>query len=296
MKQIGTKKQHYIPQFHLKQFADDGYVFVYNKLDKNRYKTSVENVCCERYLYETEWNSPTHPDEKFLFYNKIEKDLSRRESEYSKVINKINKICLSGENDNALICGKNEKEQIRSFVANIICRHPKYIKSVDEDIINSDFSEDEEIKPYVEIINTFDMGNPKDFLRMGAKIGVLSEDLKESPSYEVKKQLERMEFCFCVSDNSEFIITDYPLFVTHKDEERDELDSLFMPMHPKVGLLFFDPISHENYHKFRNRIFNLADDGVEEINEGMALGEESERVLCRDENTLKVYQTMIENT
>lgn len=295
MKQHGTKKQHYIPKFYLRQFAEGEHIYVYDKFTRKLYIRKIDEVCCENHLYETEWNSPTHPDEKFLFYNKIEKDLSRKESEYSKVIKKINEICLSGKNDNALICRKNEKEQLRSFVANITCRHPKYIKAVDEDVINSDFSKDEEIKPYVEIINTFDMGNPKDFLRMGAKIGVLSEDLKESPSYKVKQQLESMEFCVCVTDNKEFIITDYPLFVTHKDEESDELDSLFIPLHPKVGILFFDPILHKKYHKFRNRIFNLTNESVGKINEGMALGEQSERVMCRDKNTLKLYQEMIDS-
>lgn len=294
MKQHGTKKQHYIPKFYLRQFAEGEHIYVYDKVIRKLYRRKIDEVCCEKHLYETKWSSSKHPDKKFLNYNKIEKDLSRRESEYSKLIKKINKICLSGENDNALICRKSEKEQLRSFVANITCRHPRYIKAVDEDVVNSNLSDDEEMQPYVEIINTFDLGDPKAFLRMGAKIGVLSEDMEESPSNEVKKQLESMEFCFCVTDNKEFIISDYPLFVAHKDEESDELDSLFIPLHPKVGILFFDHISHNTYHSFRNRIFNLTDESVGKINEGMALGEQSERVMCKDENTLKTYIEMIE--
>jgi hypothetical protein len=49
----GTKKQHYVPQFYLKRFADARKrIYVFDKLTKRSFLASVTDIANERYFYD----------------------------------------------------------------------------------------------------------------------------------------------------------------------------------------------------------------------------------------------------
>lgn len=53
-----TKREDYVPQFYLKRFEnDDGFLRIYDKVDNEIFKRNSENICCERFMYETKWES-----------------------------------------------------------------------------------------------------------------------------------------------------------------------------------------------------------------------------------------------
>lgn len=60
-----VKNQHYVPRRSLSRFADqDGKVWVFNKSTGKKFKTEVENVACEKYLYDVLpiMQDPDQPD------------------------------------------------------------------------------------------------------------------------------------------------------------------------------------------------------------------------------------------
>ena len=77
MKKGNTKKQHYVPKFYMKNFANDNKK--YNVIDvfKNRYYSNIPymNQCYENYFYDKD--------------NKWEKLLGNLESKWSALINRI---------------------------------------------------------------------------------------------------------------------------------------------------------------------------------------------------------------
>ena len=53
---MSTKKQHYVPQFYLKNFSDESLqLYVLNKNIKKIYKSSVRDICSRNNLYEIKW-------------------------------------------------------------------------------------------------------------------------------------------------------------------------------------------------------------------------------------------------
>lgn len=113
-----TKKQHYIPQFHLKNFTDNNSkIWILNKNNNRLYKNSIENVCARNYLYETKWKEP-FINQKFISANIYRKNLSIREGGYATLLRQIIKMC----NDKT-----NEKGAISYFIKKAILDLNMYI-------------------------------------------------------------------------------------------------------------------------------------------------------------------------
>ena len=52
-----TRRQHYVPQFYLRNFTDEINMFwIFNRSTKNFNRSKPKDICREDYLYETEWN------------------------------------------------------------------------------------------------------------------------------------------------------------------------------------------------------------------------------------------------
>jgi hypothetical protein len=72
-----NKKQHYIPQFYLREFSQDGSnLFVYNLKNKKDYKCKIRNLCQNNYFYGRDL--------------KLEALFSKIEFEQASILKKIN--------------------------------------------------------------------------------------------------------------------------------------------------------------------------------------------------------------
>ncbi|MGA8265148.1 MAG: DUF4238 domain-containing protein [Ignavibacteriaceae bacterium] len=76
------KKQHYVPQFILRNFAEakSQQLYVYDKQDEKEYKTNIRNIAAEKGFYDIEFK-----DIKLS----IELSLSQLESKATELINNI---------------------------------------------------------------------------------------------------------------------------------------------------------------------------------------------------------------
>lgn len=81
-----VKRQHYVPQFYLSNFTEDGeYIHVYDKLNNKYYTTNISNLANEKCFYDINW----HGDLSNLNPQLVEKEFSRIECEFSRSINEI---------------------------------------------------------------------------------------------------------------------------------------------------------------------------------------------------------------
>ena len=127
-----TKKQHFVPQFYLKQFAgENGMLCCYRKNDGKQFSAHPKDICFKDYGYEVQ---ASHGKNKFILPNEIEKMFSMIEREYSTVLRSIVDKCLINLDKTALICTLKEKEVLASMVANFISRNFFVVNSfIDED-------------------------------------------------------------------------------------------------------------------------------------------------------------------
>ena len=118
-----TVKEHYVPQFYLKNFMDDrGLLHVYDFEQTKIFYPKPKNICCENNLYETKWENANVNLDDFVLRNNIENIFSKYEREYSKVLQKILQICNKLKNSNTPILCRNE-EDIQNVTDEIIDRY-----------------------------------------------------------------------------------------------------------------------------------------------------------------------------
>ena len=130
-----TKKQHYVPRFYLRHFSGDrGRLCAYRRRENRHFKTKPEDICNERFLYE----SRIGEGDNFFRTNHIEHKLSEKESDFSKYQDSLLKCCREQD-----FTSKNFEEgrlSICDFVANLISRNPYFLKK--DRALASDVAED----------------------------------------------------------------------------------------------------------------------------------------------------------
>ena len=155
-----TKKQHYVPQFYLRNFtSDDNKLWVFDRVKEEYYFRTPKEVCYEKYLYETPWKDEDPKLGKFVLENQIENYFADKEGEYSPLLKRIIDICRNPQNKNALICNHEEKEMLASFVANIFVRNPWSLRQIESDLPLEELKENEEIQAIEQIIQIMGLGD-----------------------------------------------------------------------------------------------------------------------------------------
>lgn len=123
-----TKKQHYVPRFYLKYFADsNGRLHVFNRDEDKFYPSNVGDICSKRYLYEVERSRAIDTDaSRFIRPNKIENDLSRIESYVSESYKTFIACCEHGrlEGDDFLF----GRFAVSLLFALLLERHPRTVE------------------------------------------------------------------------------------------------------------------------------------------------------------------------
>ena len=85
MKKLLTKEQHYVPQFYLKGFSEDGiHIYQYDIKKDKVHKTLIKNTCKESYLYEYKNESG-----KIISNNEIETVFCEIESSVADLLKEL---------------------------------------------------------------------------------------------------------------------------------------------------------------------------------------------------------------
>ena len=261
-KQQPIKSQHYVPRFYLKKFANEkDQIYVLDTKTRTVFLRNISKICCENWLYETEWEKAVPQMGKRVLENNIENELSKKEAEYAQTIRSILSRCENAS-ENTLICRTVDKRLLRDFVVNLILRNPKNLDEITNDYCNENWRDNENICPYLACLEMLQWGDADSLLRHAVKNGVLFENVSGSPLSVHTEELERLNICFLKSNDAEFITSSHP-FVEVADKAGSRLDSVLVPLSPTILLCFFSP---ELLHPFRNRVRKISNEAVLSIN------------------------------
>lgn len=257
-----TKKQHYVPQFYLRNFtSDDNKLWVFDRVKKEYYFQTTKEVCCEKYLYETPWKDEDPRLGKFILGNQIENYFADKEGEYSPLLKKIVDICRNPQNKNALICNHEEKELLASFVANVFVRNPWSLKQIESDLPLEELKKNEEIQAIEQIIQTMGFGDIDSLVKAADKKVWLTEEFDGS---RLAPRILEMNYIFLVSNEEPFITSSFPaIFELCDTEERGLIPSnIYLPLHPQIALLYNGTILKTE----SNRLKTVDEEIVHELN------------------------------
>ena len=279
-----TKKQHYVPQFYLRNFtSDDNKLWVFDRIKEEYYFRTPKEVCYEKYLYETPWNEDPKLG-KFVLENQIENYFADKEGEYSPLLKRIIDICRNSQNKNALICNHEEKKRLASFVANVFERNPWSLKQIESDLPLEELKKNEEIQAIERIIQIMGFGDIDSLVKAADKRVWLTEEFDGS---RLAPRILEMNYTFLVSNGEPFITSSFPAIYELCDiEERGLMPSnIYLPVHPQIALLYNGTIPKMK----SNRLKTVGEEIVHELNSVYLKSdvEQMRFLIARDKESLR---------
>lgn len=258
-----TKKQHYLPQFYLDNFTNNkGKLWIYDQLKRNIFSSSPRDIACENYLYETRWEKANPKLGEFVLSNQIEKKFAEQEGRYSKLLKRIVSICTNTQNKKALICNREEKEILASFISNIYLRNPWSMRQADLDCVTDGIMDVKEIKAIDFILQSMELGGTESLIKFSSKKIWLDEEFDGGIQQKFKKILRSMKFCFFISKSSEFVTSNFPILngIDETTEENEEMT--YFPLHPHIAILYGNSIPRIAW----NRMIPIAEEDTDFFN------------------------------
>lgn len=253
-----TRKQHFVPQFYLRQFVDeDGYLHCYKKEDGKHFHAHTNDVCFKEYGYEVE---NTFGNQRFLLPNEIEKMFRSLEGDYSTVLRSVVDKCRLNANGAALICTLREKETLASMVANFIARNFLAVDSfVDDKKTEALLRDNQEVVDVDNLLREMKMGDAKPLLELAQKKLFLCPS-EEGVSKYIMDSLLGLDLSFFVTDTINFITCDCPVGYNCNSEE---LLMARIPLSTQVMAVY---TSSKSSRRFRNRARLIEGKFVEKFN------------------------------
>ncbi len=266
--ELQKKRQHFVPAFYLRNFAnDEGVVWVYDRKEKRVFHNIPENVCVKNHLYETRWENASKLLGKYVFYNDIENLFSAKEEIWAPFIKSLLKrIRLNiADNSRALICSREEKEILIDFFLCTFFRNPSSLNDVVDYYENIDIKGDKEIVENLNALkrqfDSWGFGSPKSLLRHTTKITTFDAEMKGSPLNVYTNLFKNLHLCFIRTKNQSFITSCFPTIFMEDDNDKQQYNIL--PISPSVALLFTDDPS---WRDRRNKLTIVTDEMISRIN------------------------------
>ena len=254
-----TKKQHYVPQFILNNWATKEQIWTLNKNTNKIFKTNIKDMCEKNYLYDIK-----SPFGGLITKNEYEKRFAKYEGEVSDYIQHLIDIFDLNTTD-ALIIRKEEREKLLNFAISIATRSPKMIEYFTE---RKDIGEEmpELINEFYEFINSFaqicgmevskdeceKMINKLDGLR-----AIAPED-KDNITLGLFNKFVGLDFkngyAYILKNENETFFANDMFSITAITETNSKI--IYMPLSPKYYFIYsIEKIEHWNKNKI-----NIVDD------------------------------------
>ena len=249
-----TKDEHFVPVFYLSNFLKpDGMIQAYNIQKRNFFPAHPEDICYEKYLYESPKVRNPREDEDFIAVNSIEKEFSANENKYKQLVAKIVSICSIPANIDALVCNSEEKDLLADFVANMFVRSKWMLDKNRATFVNlcSEFFKDD--IDWNLFCDRYADGNEMVLSDAIAIRNLLSTQIENSLHSCVKNIIRKMSPTFCYSPHCNFITSDFPILLHSENiEHKTFLNCLYLPIHPKCAVLLscYKPNNHKNRIKY----------------------------------------------
>lgn len=273
-----TVKEHYVPQFYLRNFADEnGLLHMYDFKQNRCFTQSPKNICYENNLYETKWENANPKLGKFVLQNHIEKIFCKYEGEFSKVLTTILHICCPSQNPNALILQENERDIFFRFIVNMVVRNPENMEALALNKLEPDDIDNDEVKQIRTMLDDMGFGGVDSICLAAKKKAILTDEFENSFTQTCLEALKRLNYTFFYARTNSFITSSIPVCVG--DDSiiiKDDKTCIYLALSPKVAVLFGN---YKNSHNFKNRMVCIEEKQVENFNRMFIKHNDNKRIL-----------------
>lgn len=283
------KKEHFVPQFYLKNFANtNGFLGIYDCNTSKFKEIQPNNICYENYLYETKWCNANKRLGKFVLENSIENAFMQYEKEFAELLKKISRICTPSQNRKALILKAEEKDILCRFVANLYLRNPVNMQAMDLDIIPEDIRKSEEFELISTLFEWMGFGQMDSLYIAAHKNVMLTEELEGSFLQELRKNFRKIDFRFYYANEQEFITSDVPVCIGDEQSiQAEHKTCIYLSLTPKIAVLFGN---YKESYSAKNRMLLIDAETVDEFNLQFIRSNKKNRFLIgRSKEILKRY-------
>lgn len=249
-----TRKQHWLPQFYLRHFANSsGQLHAYSRSNGFFYRTKVENVCSKRDLYEVQYSDiEADSDDKYYAQNLIETKLSESESQISVSYSRLFQCCKD-----AILEGdafRQGRQAVCKLASNLIVRHPATMLA-DRNRAREGFSmllEDvvlaEEEKALLDWSGW--NGDHKALAELSISATLLFSEDSSVPANRIYEAFLEKRFCILEAPiGSGFVTTSMPMFIIGPEDDSYDFDFAYMPLSSKYAALFVSDSSLGPFHR-----------------------------------------------
>lgn len=240
-----VRKQHWVPQFYLRHFADSsGRLNVYSKLDDKSFAAKTENICAKRDLYEVKnSNMARGEDDEYCAQNLIEEKLSEFEGclapHYEQFLECCDAEVFDGE------CFLKGRAAACALAANLIVRHPESMRGdyecereIEFELQKCNYLTEHEN----EILNQTQWHNDypavAKLIRSATALFPFDE---RAPFNRTYKAFYEKQFSILKAPvGMGFITTSMPMFIIGPEDDSYEFDFAYFPLSEKYVAIFSD--------------------------------------------------------
>lgn len=124
-----TKRQHYVPRYYLRRFADsEERLWVFDQERSITFRSKFEDVCVRNYHYEIKASRERDWHGCCLLPGKIENRLSKLESDQANLLRCIDRKIESNGHVNT-----KEQRALKWLIGHLIARHPVMLEGYEPD-------------------------------------------------------------------------------------------------------------------------------------------------------------------
>ena len=213
-------------------------------------------------LYETEWVNADARLGKYVLANDVENVFSRYETQFAKVVRRVEGKLLSVHGENEPICNDEEMHLLVRFIANLILRNPKTMELYQLSEIADEIRHDEDIMVICELLDRLGFGGGESVVKAAQKKGVLTEEFGDGETFELMKEIEVLPAHFFLAKQGNFITSDFPVSYGRDRTIKDgNQTAIFLPLTKRTAVLYgmYDGL-------MGNRMTEINNEIVEELN------------------------------
>lgn len=286
---LNTVKEHYVPQFYLRNFADENdLLHIYDFRQNKVFTQSPRNICYSNNLYETKWENANPKLGEFVLPNHIEKLFCEYEGEFSKVLTTILHICCPSQNTNALILQGNERNMFFRFIVNMIVRNPENMEALALNKLEPDYVDNDEVKQIRTILDYMGFGGADSICLAAKKKAMLTDEVENSFTQACLKALKRLNYTFLYARTNSFITSNIPVCLGDDPVIIESNKTcIYLALSPKLAVLFGN---YKNSHNFKNRMVYIEEKQVENFNRILIKHRDNKRILIANSDaTIRKY-------
>lgn len=240
-----TRKQHWMPQFYLRHFADSsGQLHAYNKSNGVFYRTKVENVCSKRDLYEVQYSDiDADSDDKYYAQNLIETKLSESESKISVSYSRLMRCCKDAILEGDVF--QQGWQAVCKLASNLIVRHPASMLAdrsrarEDSSMLLEDVVLTEEEKALLDWSGW--NGDYKALAELSVSATLLFSEDGSVPANRIYEAFLKKRFCILEAPiGSGFVTTSVPMFIIGPEDDSYDFHLAYMPLSSEYATVFSD--------------------------------------------------------